>query len=50
VKRRSKDAMLASQTQPGMKKVKSEESEKPARLTKQMLTFSFHLAGQAGEE
>jgi hypothetical protein len=26
------------------------KSEKPARLTKQMLTFSFHLTGQAGEE
>jgi hypothetical protein len=37
----------------------SEESEKPclldafrqaARLTKQILTFSIHLAGQAGEK
>jgi hypothetical protein len=26
------------------------KSEKPERLTKQMLTFSFHLAGNAGEE
>jgi hypothetical protein len=34
-----------------VKKVKRvKKSEKPARLTKQMLIFSFHLAGQAGEK